>query len=58
MDDPPWKLDDYSLRPLGSPSHNVTEDENANQDYTLVVTGDIFKWMINYAPLETLERVG
>lgn len=57
MDDPPWKLDDYSLRPLAPPSHIVTEDEIANQDYTLVVTGDVFRWMINYAPLETLQRV-
>ncbi|KAF8444715.1 hypothetical protein L210DRAFT_3040504 [Boletus edulis BED1] len=57
MDDPPWKLDDYSLRPLAPPSHTVTEDQIANHDYSLVVTGDVFRWMINYAPLETLERM-
>lgn len=57
MDNPPWKLDDYSLRPLAPPNHSVTEDEITSQDYTLVVTGDVFRWMINYAPLETLQHV-
>lgn len=57
MDDPPWKLDDYSLRPLAPPNHSVAEDEIAYQDYALVVTGDVFRWMINNAPLETLQRV-
>ena len=27
------------------------------QDYALVVTGDVFRWMVNNAPLETLQRV-
>jgi cation-transporting P-type ATPase 13A2 len=27
------------------------------QDYTLVVTGEVFRWMISNAPLETLQRV-
>lgn len=27
------------------------------QDYALVVTGEVFRWMINNAPLETLQRV-
>lgn len=57
MDDPLWRLDDYSLRPLAPPNHSVAEDEIAYQDYTLVVTGDVFRWMINYASLETLQRV-
>ncbi|KAG8214021.1 hypothetical protein J3R82DRAFT_10776 [Butyriboletus roseoflavus] len=57
MDDPPWKLDDYSLRPLAPPNHSVAEDEVAYQDYALVVTGDVFRWMINYSPLETLQRM-
>ncbi|KAG9316705.1 hypothetical protein JVU11DRAFT_2765 [Chiua virens] len=57
MDDPSWKLDDYSLRPLAPPNHTVAEDEVAYQDYTLVATGDVFRWMINYAPLETLQRM-
>lgn len=58
MDDSLWKLDSYSLKPLTPPPHHTAEsDEIKYQDYSLVVTGDIFRWMINYAPLETLQRV-
>jgi cation-transporting ATPase 13A3/4/5 len=58
MDHPNWKLDSYSLKPLAPPPHHTVEaDENGYQDYTLVVTGDVFRWMVNDAPLETLQRV-
>jgi cation-transporting ATPase 13A3/4/5 len=52
MDDPAWRLDDYSLKP-----HSVDTDMVDHQDYALVVTGDVFRWMINNAPFETLQRV-
>lgn len=58
MDEPTWTLDDYSLKPLTPPSYRGTDPEElSNQDYALVLTGDVFRWMINYAPLETLQRV-
>lgn len=58
MDDPAWKLDDYSLKPLTPPlHHSVDADMVDYQDYALAVTGDVFRWMINNAPLETLQRV-
>ncbi|KAF9227264.1 hypothetical protein BS17DRAFT_775209 [Gyrodon lividus] len=58
MDDFSWKLDDYSLKPSTPPPHHaIAEDEVDYQDYTLVVTGDVFRWMINYAPPETLQRM-
>jgi cation-transporting P-type ATPase 13A2 len=41
-----------------SPHHAVEGDEINYQDYSLVITGDVFRWMLNYAPLETLQRVG
>lgn len=56
MDDFAWKLDDYSLKPHVPPSHQESVATDY-QDYSLVVTGDVFRWMINYAPLETLQRV-
>jgi len=40
------------------PHHAVEGDEINYQDYALVITGDVFRWMLNYAPLETLQRVG
>ncbi|KAN0109276.1 P-type ATPase [Russula decolorans] len=58
MDDPAWKLDDYSLRPLTPPSHHSVDADMVDyQDYALVVTGDVFRWMVNNAPLETLQRM-
>ncbi|EAU91429.2 P-type ATPase [Coprinopsis cinerea okayama7 len=57
MDDPLWQLDSYSLKPLTPPPHHTVEGEIAYQDYSLVLTGDVFRWMLNYAPLETLQRM-
>jgi cation-transporting ATPase 13A3/4/5 len=58
MDDPLWKLDSYSLKPMTPPPYHTMESEEINyQDYSLVVTGDVFRWMLNYAPLETVQRV-
>lgn len=57
-DEPAWKLDDYSLKPLSPPAHHTVESDNVDvHDYTLVVTGDIFRWIINHAALETVQRV-
>ncbi|KAJ7188128.1 hypothetical protein C8R46DRAFT_1053735 [Mycena filopes] len=57
MDDFAWKLDVYTLKPLTPPQHTVDADEIDYQDYSLVVTGDVFRWLINHAPLETLQRM-
>jgi cation-transporting P-type ATPase 13A2 len=58
MDDPAWKLDDYSLKPLTPPPHHSVDADMVDyQDYVIVITGDVFRWMINNAPLETLQRV-
>ncbi|TCD71647.1 hypothetical protein EIP91_007394 [Steccherinum ochraceum] len=58
MDEDAWILDDYSLKPLPAPELSATESEYMEgQDYSLVVTGDVFRWMINHAPLETLQRM-
>jgi cation-transporting ATPase 13A2 len=58
MDDFSWKLDDYSLKPMTPPPHHTFEaDEIDYQDFALVITGDVFRWMVNHAALETLQRV-
>ncbi|RDX48098.1 P-type ATPase [Lentinus brumalis] len=58
MDEPGWKLDDYSLKPLLPPAYRLIEaEELESHDYTLAVTGDVFRWVINNAPLETMQRM-
>ncbi|KAH8828068.1 P-type ATPase [Flagelloscypha sp. PMI_526] len=58
MDDPSWHLDSYSLKPMAAPSrHGIDMEQMSFHDYTLVITGDVFRWMISYAPLETLQRM-
>ncbi|KAJ6499197.1 hypothetical protein C8R45DRAFT_981502 [Mycena sanguinolenta] len=57
MDEFAWKLDMYTLKPLTPPQHTVDGDEIDYHDYSLVVTGDVFRWLINHAPLETLQRM-
>ncbi|KAL4249984.1 Cation-transporting ATPase [Abortiporus biennis] len=58
MDEEGWQLDDYSLKPLQPPAHHMIEPGHVEfQDYALVVPGDVFRWMINHAPLETLQRM-
>ncbi|CUA66608.1 hypothetical protein RSOLAG22IIIB_00049 [Rhizoctonia solani] len=57
VDDSTLTLDDYSLKPLLARAHHSIEEEIAYQDYTLAVSGDVFRWMVNHAPLETLQRM-
>lgn len=58
MDEESWILDDYSLKPLPPLVHSTGDSDYSELlDYSLVVTGDVFRWMINHAPLETLQRV-
>ncbi|KAI6157586.1 hypothetical protein BKA82DRAFT_4058956 [Pisolithus tinctorius] len=58
MEDFSWKLDSYNLKPQTPPLHHTFEHGEIDyQDYALVVTGDVFRWMVNYAPLETLQRM-
>jgi cation-transporting P-type ATPase 13A2 len=58
MEDPDWKLDGYSLKPQPPPPHHAVESSDIGyHDYSLAITGDVFRWMINYAALETLQRV-
>ncbi|KAF8326561.1 uncharacterized protein EI90DRAFT_3069674 [Cantharellus anzutake] len=57
VDDEVLKLDSYSLKPLPPPHDAVNADSIEYQDYTLAIPGDVFRWMINNAPLETLQRM-
>lgn len=55
VDDERQKLDDYTLKPILEDDDYVDEDDLP--DYQLALTGDVFKWMLEYAPLETMNRM-
>lgn len=57
MDDERIKLDPYTLKPLQVDPHVFDFEELDFQDYQLALTGDVFRWMIDYAPVETLRRM-
>ena len=58
MDAPNWELDPYSLKPQGLPSHHAMESDLQDAgDYAIAVTGDVFRWKMDNAALETLQRM-
>lgn len=57
VDDERIKLDNYKLKPLDIDPHVLDIEELDFQDYQLALTGDVFRWMIDFAPVETLRRM-
>jgi cation-transporting ATPase 13A2 len=57
VDDERVKLDSYKLKPLAIDPHVFDIEELDFQDYQLALTGDVFRWMIDFAPIETLRRM-
>lgn len=58
VDDDKHKLDSYSLKPIIR-EHALGFDpgETEQPDYQLALTGDVFRWMLEFSPLETMQRV-
>jgi cation-transporting ATPase 13A2 len=59
VDDDKLRLDPYTLKPVIL-QHNLGYDTNESEvpDYQLALTGDVFRWMLEFAPLDTMQRVG
>ncbi|KAL9932858.1 hypothetical protein V8E36_008113 [Tilletia maclaganii] len=57
LDDDRVHLDPYTLRPHEADPHVMDVAELDFQDYQLALTGDVFRWMIDFAPVETLRRM-
>jgi cation-transporting ATPase 13A2 len=58
VDDDKQKLNEYTLKPIVQTDGMAMDaGEMDMNDYQLALTGDVFKWMLDYAELETLERV-
>ncbi|GAC97982.1 hypothetical protein PHSY_005570 [Pseudozyma hubeiensis SY62] len=57
VDDDRIKLDAYNLQPREVDPHVLDLEEFDFQDYQLALTGDVFRWMIDFAPIETVRRM-
>jgi cation-transporting ATPase 13A2 len=58
VDDERSKLDEWTLKPVVQETEGLTVDPGEDSsDYQLALTGDVFKWMLDFAELETMERV-
>ena len=59
VDDEKDKLDEYTLKPVAGHNDGIGMDAGESEvaDYQLALTGDVFKWMLEYAQVETMERV-
>ena len=60
VDNPVFQLDENSLEPLPPPvDHDASlpYDISNLRNYSVAVTGDVFRWMIDYAPDRLLKRM-
>ncbi|GAA5917468.1 hypothetical protein JCM6882_006480 [Rhodosporidiobolus microsporus] len=58
IDDETRKLDPYSLQPLVTDQASVFSGySDERREYHLAVTGDVFRWMMDFGALETLQRM-
>lgn len=58
VDDDRLKLDEWTLKPLTNQVGVAMDTAEAEMhDYQLALTGDVFRWMLEYAEFETMERV-
>jgi cation-transporting ATPase 13A3/4/5 len=59
VDDEHHKLDEWTLKPIVHHTEGMAMDagEMEMSDYQLALTGDVFRWMLAYSEIETMERV-
>ncbi|KAM0791677.1 hypothetical protein ACM66B_003953 [Microbotryomycetes sp. NB124-2] len=57
VEDESRKLDAYSLVPLDDDRSTFSGYSDERRDYHLAVSGDVFRWMMDYGALETLQRM-
>ncbi|RYP04255.1 hypothetical protein DL765_010245 [Monosporascus sp. GIB2] len=60
IDDGPFQLDSRTLLPLPPPSQrdvSLPYDITKLRDYTLAIGGDVFRWIIDFAPNEVTQKM-
>ena len=61
IDNPVFGLDRETLTPFPPPPEgdaSLPYDVTNLRNYALAVSGDVFRWIVDYAPPEVLRRVG
>ncbi|EIW73562.1 hypothetical protein TREMEDRAFT_67419 [Tremella mesenterica DSM 1558] len=56
VDDDNLKLDELTLKPVVN-MERVLDVGEETSDYQLALTGDVFRWMLDYTEIETMERM-
>ncbi|KAI5478249.1 P-type ATPase, cation transport [Pseudohyphozyma bogoriensis] len=58
VEDETRKLDSYSLKPVEPDDASMRSGYSAEErEYQLAVSGDVFRWMMDFGALETLQRM-
>ena len=60
VDNPIYQLDEYSLLPAPLPADedlSTPYDKMVDADYSLAITGDVFRWIVDFGPKEVLQRM-
>ncbi|KAI0852262.1 hypothetical protein F5Y00DRAFT_227703 [Daldinia vernicosa] len=60
IDDQAYQLDDRTLLPLPAPvdrDASLPYDISNLRNYSLAVSGDVFRWIIDFAPHEVMQRM-
>ncbi|KAK0663981.1 putative type V cation-transporting ATPase [Cercophora samala] len=60
IDNPIYRLDPRTLLPLPAPPEgdaSLPYDISNLRNYTIAVTGDIFRWVVDYAPADVMQRM-
>ena len=60
VDNPIFKLDERTLKPLAPPAESDTSlpyDLSNLRNYTVAVSGDAFRWIIDFASEDVLREV-
>lgn len=60
VDDPGFQLDEHTLKPLAPPPGVDSSSPNGIQNilnYSLAISGDVFRWIIDFAPEQMLHQM-